>query len=153
LSTAPLRPCSAGCGALVVRGRCAACSRHREQQRGTATQRGYGAAWLRFRPRFLAALVEAGILPVCGAALPDGPQTNDSACKAAGRLTFRSDDGSSLHFDHDPPLQEHERGRPDAVCDVRRVQLLCASCHARKDAPPGARGGPEMDHEAPRTNR
>jgi hypothetical protein len=78
-------------------------------------------------------LVAAGILPVCGAALPDGPCTEDSVCKSLGLLTYTSDDGSSLHLDHEPQLQPHEREDPRAVCDPRRIQLLCQSCHARKN--------------------
>lgn len=134
MPTQALRPCSGGCGALVLRGRCQACARRQEQRRGTASERGYDADWLRFRPRFLAKLIEEGIAPVCGARLPTGPNTKHSACQAEGFLTFASADGSSLHFDHDPPLREDERQRRDVVCDPDRIVLLCASCHATKTA-------------------
>ncbi len=73
-------------------------------------------------------LLEAGIPPVCGAALPTGPQTQDSLCKAEGRVQ-----GEDLHFDHEPPLTAEERLDPHAVCDPNRLQLLCGSrCHHAK---------------------
>jgi len=109
-------------------GRCPACDRHR----GTAHARGYDRDWLTFRPRFLARLVWAGVLPVCGATLPTGPRTQDSACQAAGLFVFTSADGSSMHLDHEPPLTDAERHDARAVCNERRVQLLCQACHASK---------------------
>ena len=73
-------------------------------------------------------LLEAGIPPVCGAALPTGPQTADSLCKAEGRSQ-----GEDLHFDHEPPLTDEERLDPHIVCDPTRIQLLCGSrCHQAK---------------------
>lgn len=124
---AALKDCPGGCGAKVAKGRCQACTRKMDQRRGSASSRGYGAAWERFRRLFVALLVAAGIAPVCGAALPDGPQTQDSQCKAAGLLV-----GDDLQLDHEPPLTEAERQQPRAVCDPRRVQFLCRACHARK---------------------
>jgi hypothetical protein len=100
--------------------------------------RGYDYAWAGFMARFPSHLVVSGIPPVCGATLPDGPQTHDSQCRALGLLTFTSADGSALHGDHEPPLRDDERADHRAVCDPRRVQLLCAACHARKEA---SRGG------------
>ncbi len=127
MPSAPLRPCAGGCGARVTAGRCARCARQTEQRRGSASSRGYGAVWDAFRPQFIAQLIAAGIVPVCGAALPDGPRTQDSRCKAAGMLTFEG-----LHLDHDPPLRAHERCDVHAVCDARRIQLLCAVDHTAK---------------------
>lgn len=124
---APLRPCVGGCGARVKRGRCADCSRHVEQARGSASQRGYGAAWEAFRQQFVAMLIAAGIVPCCGAALPTGPRTQDSQCKADGILTFHG-----LHVDHEPPLEPWERGDIAKVCDQNRVQLLCHVDHSAK---------------------
>lgn len=132
MPVAPLRAC-AGCGALISR-RCQTCAKRQDQRRGTATQRGYGAWWTHFRTAFIAMLVVAGVLPVCGSALPDGPQTQDSHCQQQGWLTFHSADGSSLHFDHEPPLTDAERNERSKVCDARRIQLLCAACHAAKTA-------------------
>lgn len=126
---AALRLCR--CGARVS-GACPVCMRSRDRHRGTAASRGYGAAWQTFRPRFISLLVEAGLVPMCGAALPTGPVTTDSRCRDDGRMTLRSADGTSLHFDHEPPLAEHERTNPAAVCNPDRIQLLCAACHANK---------------------
>ncbi len=132
---APMRPCAGGCGALVRKGRCPACAPDIDRRRGTAASRGYDVFWAKFRLAFIASLVALGIVPVCGAALPDGPRTAHSKCKAAGLLTFASADGSSLHLDHEPPLRDEERGDRRAVCDPLRIQLLCASCHAQKEPP------------------
>lgn len=125
----PLRPCAGGCGAYVARGRCSSCG---VETRQTSVQRGYGRLWKAFRPRFFAMLVQLGILPVCGAALPGGPSMEDSHCKQAGYLTYFSSNGSSLHLDHDPPLDDWERAKPERVCDPLRVGLLCDVCHASK---------------------
>ena len=79
-------------------------------------------------------LVDAGITPVCGASLPTGPGPEHSQCHAAGLYAYTSADGSSLHLDHEPPLQDHERQDVQAVCDPARIVLLCQSCHATKTA-------------------
>jgi hypothetical protein len=135
MPTAPLRPCAGGCGVLVQSGRCPACSRHSEQRRGTAHRRGYTwRYWQPFRRQFFAMLVNAGILPVCGAALPTGPANRDSACRDAGLDTFTSADGSSLHLDHEPALEDWERSDPARVCDPHRIVLKCQSCHQAKTA-------------------
>lgn len=113
---------------LVSRGRCTGCAGYYDKARGSATQRGYDSHWFRvFRPRFFGLLIAHDIVPVCGAALPDGPRMGDSLCKAAGRLT-----DSHLHVDHDPPLTQAERADRSIVEDVTRVGLLCRACHARK---------------------
>lgn len=128
----PGRACR--CGA-VVHGRCAACARQHEQQRGTAHARGYTwRYWQPFRRQFVTALVEAGIVPICGAALPSGPVNRDSQCRDAGLLTYLSADCSSLHLDHEPPLEDWERSDPARVCDINRIVLKCASCHSAKTA-------------------
>lgn len=129
-----LRPCAEPrCPELVARGRCAQHGRQKEQRRGTAHQRGYTwHEWQPFRRRFLAALVDAGVLPVCGAALPTGPTTRDSACREAGLFTYTSADGSSLHLDHEPPLEDWERHDMTRVCDEKRIVLLCHRCHGIK---------------------
>lgn len=128
MPTAARRVCAQpGCPNLQP---CAVHKGQRDRERGTSHQRGYGTAtWGRFRRQFIAQLVELGITPCCGAALPDGPQTQDSLCKAEGLVTM---DG--LHLDHEPPLTEAERRVPAIVCDATRVQLLCSryGCHSRK---------------------
>lgn len=128
------RLCPGNCGREVTRGRCATCTAKAEKTRGTAAQRGYGPFWVRWRPTFIGMLVALGILPVCGAALPDGPQTEDSQCKAQGWLTFTSQDGTGLHLDHEPALLPEERQDRTAICNPQRIQLLCASCHAAKQS-------------------
>ena len=128
MPSAPMRPCAGGCGRHVTRGRCPDCARAQEKRRGSASVRGYGTAWQAFRPRYIALLVQQDILPICGAALPTGPQTQDSRCKAEGRLTFED-----LHLDHEPPLTEAERQHVHIVCDPNRIQLLCGPrCHHDK---------------------
>ncbi len=128
------RPCAGGCGALVPKGRCPTCARQTEVARGSRIDRGYDAHWQRFRRQFLAMLVDVGIVPVCGAALPTGPSPIASACRTAGLLTFTSADGSSLHFDHEPPLRDDERRNRSAVANPLRIVLLCQACHAIKTA-------------------
>jgi hypothetical protein len=67
---------------------------------------------------------------VCGEALPWGPRAatlKASACHKAGLLQART-----LHLDHTPPLEDHERQSRSAVEDMGRIGLLCRSCHARK---------------------
>ena len=132
----PLRPCPVPrCPQLTTGGRCPTHARQQEQARGTAHARGYTfRAWQPFRRQFLAALVQAHILPVCGAALPSGPQLRESGCRDAGLLTFTSADGSSLHLDHEPALETWERTDATRVCDLDRIVLKCARCHARKTA-------------------
>lgn len=132
MPTAALRPCTQ-CGiARVVKGKCPACATQAEQRRGSASSRGYTSQWERFRIQFFNTLVLNGIPPVCGAVLVGGPQTNDSHCKAEGLLTFTSRDGSSLHLDHEPQIQAHERTDMAAVCNALRLQVLCRECHMRK---------------------
>lgn len=94
------------------------------QRRGSAAQRGYTWAWQRFRGYFIHLLMQAGITPVCGASLPDGPKTQHSQCAREGRFT--ADD---LHLHHEPPLEDWERSDMRRVCDPYRIQLLCESCH------------------------
>jgi hypothetical protein len=132
MPNAPLRPCTGGCGARVQKGKCPACARQVERRRGSAHQRGYTKDWEQFKAYFLSLVVQAGIVPCCGAALPNGPHTQDSQCQQQGLLTMVSRNGHALHLDHTPPLQDWERSDPRRVCDQNRVQLLCFDCHARK---------------------
>ncbi len=122
MPSAALRPCSGGCGARVARGYCPSC--RRTQRRGTAHERGYTAAWQRFRVWFIGSLVELGISPVCGATMPGGPSNIISQCAASGLRT-----GDRLHFHHEPPLTDAERDDPHAVMNPLRIVLACARCH------------------------
>lgn len=135
MPTRPASPClTPRCpGLATYRGRCAQCNQGHQRQRGSAHSRGYTSYWQNvFRPQFIQMLIAEGIVPVCGAALPGGPRTQDSQCRADGHLTFTSSDGSALHLDHEPPLTDAERQNRAAVCDPMRVRLLCASCHSGK---------------------
>ena len=144
MPTAALRACR--CGKLTA-GPCQTCTRQRDRRRPTAHARGYTLKdWRPFRRRFLQALVDAGIQPICGASLPTGPRPDASQCHAAGLLTFTSADGSSLHFDHEPALEDYERTDTTKVCDPNRIGLLCQACHAAKSARE-ARGGIKVFHE------
>jgi hypothetical protein len=131
MPAAPERLCAGTCGRTITtrRERCDRCARAVEQQRGSASARGYGSQWARWRRWFIAALVQQGIPPVCGARFPEGPQTTHSRCQTAGLWTGASDRGESLHLNHEPPLRDEERAYPHRVCDVRRIELLCAACH------------------------
>lgn len=123
------------CPNLTESGPCEVCRKTRYKDvepRGSAASRGYGASWRAFRVEFFTALASAGIPPVCGATLPNGPQTCDSQCSAQGYAAFTSEDGTELHLDHEPPLTGAERNDPTKVCDKDRIQLLCRACHSRK---------------------
>lgn len=128
MPSALLKPCAQpGCPELVESGRCKTHERQKEQYRGSAASRGYDYTWTKFRARFFQMLVAAGVAPVCGAALPNGPSGQHSKCKASGVLEDRN-----LHLDHEPPLRDEERSDPAKVCDPKRVQILCRACHSAK---------------------
>ena len=133
MPTALLRPCATpGCPELTTGGPCPTHARQREQHRGSAASRGYDHGWLRFRRWVRHRMIHLGIAPVCGSSLPGGPTMAHSACRADGRLTFQSADGTDLHLDHDPPLRGEERKDPRAVCNPTRVTFLCRACHSAK---------------------
>jgi hypothetical protein len=131
-----------GCTNLVRRGRCSQCALEVEQVRGSSTRRGYGGDWRDFRRRFMSMLIEAGIAPICGAVLPGGP-VDQTPCEANGLATYRSADGSDLHLDHTPPLQDWERVIVAKVCDPMRIKIRCRECHSRKTAEENSSGNLE----------
>lgn len=137
MPSALLRACAypGGCPNLVVSGYCPEhepIARAVDARRGSAASRGYDRQWQAFRIFVRNRMIALHILPVCGAALPGGPVTTDSACQAAGLLVGANPDGTELSLDHEPPLRAEERLNPRAVCDLLRVQWLCRACHARK---------------------
>lgn len=102
-------PCGVlGCPNIVERGRfCDEHARPRSQdydaQRGTASQRGYGATWRRLREMFLRAH------PVC--ADPDRRHPN--------RIEVATD------VDHIVP-------KPEGEDEWNNLQALCHACHSHK---------------------
>ena len=132
------RPCAtSGCPNLVASGRCPACTStsSSDAQRGNATERGYGADWRKLRSAFRQMLINAGVLPVCGARLPNArPAPVHSRCAQEGRLL---DDvqharmhGTRLHTDHIIPHNGDDALRLDTL----NLQLLCKDDHDRKTA-------------------
>lgn len=123
----PLRPClEAGCPILVRAGRCA----EHETAKRTGTLVYNEQWWRNFRLRFFRMLLRAHITPACGATLPSGPRSTVSQCRAQGRLTGSSADGTDLHLHHDPPLTPDEVRDKRRVCDPFRIALLCRECHS-----------------------
>lgn len=109
----------------MSRGHCQAHTRARDRRRGTAAERGYDARWSRHVKAFIAALVDAGIPPVCGARLPGAPVTDDSLCAAEGLLVFEG-----LDCDH---IEPHHGQDDPKFWDMLNLQLLDhRRCHPRK---------------------
>lgn len=103
-----------GCRA-VVRGDCPACSAKRraamaermravDARRGSASSRGYGGAWRKFRLQYLAAN------PYC------------AMCEREGRSVV------ATVVDHVEP----HKGDRDKFWDEDNMQALCGRCHAAK---------------------
>jgi 5-methylcytosine-specific restriction protein A len=111
MPTAPPRACLvAGCpGYAVVRGRCREHARgmyqQREQQRGTATQRGYDATWRRVRAQVLARDRWQCVL-----------------CASRGHITIAEE------CDHILPLVDGGTHAPD------NLRALCRACHQERHA-------------------
>jgi 5-methylcytosine-specific restriction endonuclease McrA len=126
-----------GCPSPAVRnGRCLPHQQQANQARAAGRVFAYSTAWWHhFRLQFVAALIRAGLVPVCGAALPGGPDTAAfSQCRRDGVFTFRSADGSDLHVDHTPPLTTREHTDRAAITNLFRCCLLCQACHSAKTA-------------------
>ena len=133
MPSAMLKACPGGggtCAELVASGLCAVHQRAADARRGSAHSRGYTYHWSHVvRPRFFRLLIAADVVPVCGAALPGGPNMRDSQCRADGILN-----ASHLHVDHDPSLREWERQDRRAVENPLRCGLLCESFHNARTA-------------------
>ena len=115
MSLAPMQIC--GSCHQPKRGPCPSCSKAKVQtydrQRGTATQRGYGVRWGRYRKWFLEQW------PLCGDR-PNGDPTGDSQCLRQ-RLPV-----PATVVDHIIPVTGPDDPtfyRPEAH------QALCARCH------------------------
>lgn len=116
MPTAPLRPClTPRCRGRVKSGRCAACARAKEANRGSAHARGYNRRWERYRRAWLAEH------PRCGDRA-SGPSSEHSACRRARRVI------AGNHVDHIVP----HHGDEALFWDPLNHQTLCVSCHSRK---------------------
>ena len=120
------------CSTPVESGRCPAHRRAADRQRETREARGYDRPWRELTHAFRQMLINAGVVPVCGARLPGAPVTHDSACAAAGLLVddsqHRRRTGKSLHTDHIVPHSGDDRLRLNPL----NLQLLCKSDHDAK---------------------
>jgi len=128
LQRACLNP-SCEAGAHV--GPCPLQAKKQEQARGSSHARGYTRRWASFRAWWIRKLITLfDMAPVCGSRWPGAPETDDSRCAAEGRLN-----DVDMELDHIVPFM-----RPDGSLDeqkqfdVRNIQALCVSCHARKTA-------------------
>lgn len=96
------------------------CDVHRrsreQQQRGSATERGYGWTWRTRARAFLAQY------PACGMR-PGALVSVMSACYAEGRVTAATD------VDHVAP---HRGDQAKFWDEVHNWQSLCGECHKRK---------------------
>ena len=87
------------CRNKVHAGRCATCqaSASASAPKASAHARGYTRAWDRFRlQQFPALLLDAGIVPACGARLQGGPSPY-STCAADGVVTFHEKPREPAH--------------------------------------------------------
>lgn len=100
MPTRAMHPCGNGCPTLVSEGRCATHRRAIEQQRGSASSRGYGKAHRVWRAVILARD------PLC------------VACKAKGRVE------PSTVADHIKPIEQG-----GAQFDEANGCGLCQTCH------------------------
>ena len=116
-----LRPCSvSGCPELVRNGRY--CKQHKkvyqrkyDKQRGTSTQRGYGANWRKLRKMVLA---------------------RDPLCKDPIGVHMKHDEVvASNEVDHIIPLSQ------GGINEMDNLRGLCRSCHSRKTAVEDGRWG------------
>ena len=125
---APYRYCTgAGCHARTRDGRCSACRTRAEQQRGTATARGYASPrWRAFRTWWLAEH------PLCGTRADGQRHPEHSECAAARRPVFGN------HVDHIVPVTGPDDPR---WFDPLAVQTLCVTDHSRKTQREQGQGG------------
>ena len=111
MPTAPPRPCATqGCGNLVQRGHCENCRKAKEQRRGTAAARGYGADWQALRLRHLQAH------PLC------------APCQAEKVITV------ATTVDHKKAWQSGatEAEREQLRTDPNNLESMCQTHHNKK---------------------
>lgn len=122
-----LKVCSTpGCPNLVDTGRCPTCTEQADQQRGTATQRGYGH---RHRTRFRPGVLRRDPLCVC-------TQQNHGHGQPCGAIATVAD--------HWPRSKRELQAAGLDDNDPRHGRGLCANCHNHETAtnqPGGWHGG------------
>lgn len=112
-----MRVCSrSGCPELTTGGRCATCQTAADQQRGTAAQRGYGAA---HRRRFRAGVLRRDPLCVCD----DQAHGHEPQCLIPSTVADHHprDRRELVRLGLDPDDSQYGRG-------------LCKGCHDRHTA-------------------
>jgi 5-methylcytosine-specific restriction protein A len=109
MANAPSRPCSVpACpNPGLYRGRCTQHARKHEQERGSASARGYDRTWQRLRRMKLAADPFCEIRTHCKGLIPDNVATE---------------------VDHIIPIAE----RPDLRLVWSNLQSSCTPCHSAK---------------------
>lgn len=105
-----------GCPNLVEAGRCPTCTEQADQQRGTATQRGYGQA---HRTRFRPGVLRRDPLCVC-TELAHG---HGQPCGAISTIA-----------DHWPRSKRELQALGLDDNDPRHGRALCTTCHDRETA-------------------
>jgi 5-methylcytosine-specific restriction endonuclease McrA len=116
-----------GCGAgdpCPLHGR-AAVAIARDQERGSASQRGYDHRWRAFTAHYFGALYALRVprAGLCGCRHPTAPPTTDSVCAATNHPQL------ATLVDHIVPI----RGKRDPrFYDVSNLQGLCDRCHNQK---------------------
>jgi 5-methylcytosine-specific restriction protein A len=118
MPTHALRPClEPHCPTLVRSGRCFAHARTHDLRRGSSTARGYSYRWSQYRLSFL------NHYPLCGDRPAGAPETTDSRCRAAGRIT------PAVLVDHIVPVT----GPDDPTFyQPNAHQSPCDHCHQAK---------------------
>lgn len=134
MANAALKPCTNNrrCRGLT-RGRyCAPCEKAykqttqqtHDQQRGTASSRGYDARWAKWR-RWVIGEYK---LVFCGDRPTGAPMTNHSRCLLAHPARIYR---IGEQLDHIDAIEGPDDSRR---LDVTNVQFLCRTCHQRKTA-------------------
>lgn len=103
------------CSVLVDRGRCAACARTADRQRGTAQARGYDSRWATYARQWRQRYT------LCGMRADGQLYAEHSRCVQQGRVQ------TAECVDHIVPLS-----RGGAQYDPHNLQSLCVACNTAK---------------------
>ena len=116
MPSSPLKYCSQpGCPQKVTGGACEDHRKGSEQQRGSASSRGYGARWRAIRKAWIASH------PFCGDRL-SGASAEHSLCASQGNMIL----GEVV--DHIIPHKQDQH----LMWSEANFQTLCTTCHNRK---------------------